>query len=131
MLEGGWFKTGDIGKVDFQGRLTLTGRSKRLIVTEAGKNVYPEKLEMLMERNPIIKEAGVFELEMKPACVLSMNGDNTVEQAREAIKNFNQLDSKHNQIARFALVEELPHTPLGKMALQQLPTLFNEHEVKR
>ena len=36
-LENGWFKTGDIGRIDDRGRVTLTGRSKRLIVTEAGK----------------------------------------------------------------------------------------------
>ena len=38
--------------------------------------------------------------------------------------------SKHNQITRFAVVEELPRTPLGKMALQELPGMFRENEVK-
>ena len=79
----------------------------------------------------MVKEAGVFELEMKPACVLSMNGDDPVEDAKQVMKAFNQQVSKHNQITRFALVEELPRTPLGKMALQQLPVLFADNEIER
>ena len=131
VLEDGWFKTGDIGTVDSQGNLTLTGRSKRLIVTEAGKNVYPEELETLLERDPLVKEAGVLEAEMKPVCVLAMEGDDPATEARRVLKEFNRLVSKHNQVTRFAIVDELPRTPLGKMALQELPRLFEQHEVKQ
>ena len=130
VLEDGWFKTGDIGKQDAEGRITLTGRSKRLIVTDAGKNVYPEELETLLERDPLVKEAGVVEADMKPVCVLSMDSDDAVASAKQTLKQFNQLVSAHNRITRFAIVEELPRTPLGKMALQKLPELFEEHECK-
>ncbi len=129
VLEDGWFKTGDIGHIDDQGRVTLTGRSKRLIVTEAGKNVYPEELETLLERDPIVKEAGVLELEMKPVCVLAMDGDNPAVDARKVLREYNTVVSRHNQITRVAVVEELPRTPLGKIALQELPAIFQEHEV--
>ncbi len=128
VMEDGWFRTGDIGRVDEQGRVTLTGRSKRLIVTEAGKNVYPEELETLLERNPMVKEAGVLEADMKPACVLSMHGEDPEAEARRMLKEYNALVSSHNRITRFAIVDELPRTPLGKMALQELPRIFNEHE---
>ena len=128
-MEDGWFKTGDIGRIDSEGRVTLTGRSKRLIVTEAGKNVYPEELETLLERNPVVKEAGVLEADMKPVCVLSMNGERPEDEARQALKEYNALVSRHNQITRFAVVDELPRTPLGKMALQELPRIFRDNEV--
>ncbi len=128
-LEDGWFKTGDIGRIDDQGRVTLTGRLKRLIVTEAGKNVYPEELETLLERDPAIKEAGVLEVDMRPACVLAMDGDDTAGEARRVIREFNALVSAHNRISRFAVVEELPRTPLGKIALQELPAIFEAHEI--
>jgi len=129
-LEDGWFKSGDIGRIDSAGRVTLTGRSKRLIVTEAGKNVYPEELETLLERDPMVREAGVIEVDLKPVCVLSMEGDDPEQEARRRLKEFNQIVSKHNQITRFAIVDELPRTPLGKMALQELPAMFARHEVK-
>jgi long-chain acyl-CoA synthetase len=127
----GWFKTGDLARIDKEGRVTLTGRSKRLIVTEAGKNVYPEELETLLERDPRLIEAGVLEVKEKPAVVLAMEGDNPVEVARDVLKVFNNFVSSHNQIKRFAVVDELPRTPLGKIALQRLPEVFAEHEVKK
>ncbi|MGI9309905.1 MAG: AMP-binding protein, partial [bacterium] len=133
-MRDGWFKSGDIGHLDTQGRIFLTGRSKRLIVTEAGKNVYPEELETLLERNPAIKEAGVLEVGMKPVCVLAMDGDDAAHaanEARAALADFNQLVSAHNRIARFAVVDELPRTPLGKIALQSLPAVFAANEAKR
>ncbi len=131
VLEHGWFRTGDIGHIDSQGRVTLTGRSKRLIVTEAGKNVYPEELETLLERDPIVKEAGVLEVDMKPVCVLAMDGGNAAAGARRVIRQYNTLVSAHNRITRVAAVDELPRTPLGKIALQELPAIFREHEIDR
>ena len=41
----GWFRTGDLGKLDNEGYLMLAGRAKNMIVTEGGKNVYPEEIE--------------------------------------------------------------------------------------
>ena len=124
VIEDGWFKTGDLARMDNQGNILLTGRSKRLIVTEAGKNIYPEDLEIQLERYPEVKEAGVFELEMRPAAVLAIEGDNKVKVAKEVIKKYNKVMSGHNQITKYALVDELPRTPLGKIALKNLPDAY-------
>ncbi|MFO1464242.1 MAG: AMP-binding protein [bacterium] len=48
-LVDGWLRTGDLGKLDASGHLKLVGRSKNMIVTEGGKNVYPEDIEIAFE----------------------------------------------------------------------------------
>ena len=53
-MEGEWFKTGDIGTLDDDGFLQITGRKKELIVTAGGKNVSPAALEDPIRANPII-----------------------------------------------------------------------------
>ncbi len=55
----GWLRTGDLGRVDKHGHLQLLGRKKNMIVTEEGKNVYPEDIEAAFEGLPV-KEFCVF-----------------------------------------------------------------------
>lgn len=56
----GYFNSGDIGYIDEKGFIYLTGRSKNVIVTQNGKNVYPEEIEMLLEKVDEIKEVFVY-----------------------------------------------------------------------
>jgi long-chain acyl-CoA synthetase len=55
----GWFKTGDLGAVDKEGYLTITGRKKEIIVTAGGKNVAPAVLEDQLRAHPLISQAMV------------------------------------------------------------------------
>ncbi|MBA8921150.1 AMP-dependent synthetase/ligase [Nesterenkonia jeotgali] len=55
----GWFHTGDVGTLDSDGCLTITGRKKEILVTAAGKNVSPAQLEDLMRADAIISQAVV------------------------------------------------------------------------
>ena len=55
----GWLKTGDLGRFDQAGHLILSGRKKNMIVTEEGKNIYPEDIEAVFESLPV-KEFCVF-----------------------------------------------------------------------
>ncbi len=130
VMREGWFNTGDLARIDAEGNVILTGRAKRLIVTEAGKNVYPEELETLLERFQEVKEAGVIEIDMRPAAVLAMGGADPVDAARGVLRRFNAAASGHNRISRFAVVDELPRTPLGKIALKALPEVFAAREVR-
>ncbi len=60
VLKDGWFHTGDIGKIDDQGYLYITGRCKSVIVTKNGKNIYPEEVEYYLNDNPLISESLVL-----------------------------------------------------------------------
>jgi long-chain acyl-CoA synthetase len=55
----GWLLTGDLGRFERHGHLQLFGRKKNMIVTEGGKNIYPEDIETIFDGLPV-KEYGVF-----------------------------------------------------------------------
>ena len=57
----GWFHTGDLGRLDEEGRLILSGRAKNVIVLETGKNVYPEEIEWELLNLPAVEEIMVYE----------------------------------------------------------------------
>lgn len=60
VLKNGWFYTGDLGYMDKDGYVYLTGRKKNVIIAKNGKNVYPEELEYHLSKVPFIQESMVW-----------------------------------------------------------------------
>ena len=98
-FEGEWFKTGDIGALDDEGYLTITGRKKEILVTAGGKNVAPAALEDPIRANPIVGQVVVcgdqkpfiaalitLDSEMLPVW-LNNNGEAGDMSLDEAVKN--------------------------------------------
>ncbi len=60
VLENGWLKTGDIGFIDEEGFLHISGRKKNVIIANNGKNVFPEEIEDILNRSPFILESLIY-----------------------------------------------------------------------
>ncbi|HTU40991.1 MAG TPA: long-chain fatty acid--CoA ligase [Candidatus Aquilonibacter sp.] len=69
-FEDGWFKTGDIGKIDADGFLSVTDRKKELIKTSGGKFIAPQPIESSLKLNPLVGTAVVVGDKRKFACAL-------------------------------------------------------------
>lgn len=60
VMKDGWFNTGDLGYKDKNGNYHITGRSKNIIVTSTGKNIYPEELELQLMKSTLVAECLVY-----------------------------------------------------------------------
>ena len=112
----GWLMTGDLGRLDAAGHLHLSGRKKNMIVTEEGKNIYPEDIESVFESLPV-KEFCVFAANYiwpkrsmvgeKLVLVLHLEtGQQFTEQLRQDINARNNRLLNYKRIHGVALLDE-------------------------
>lgn len=134
VLKDGWLYTGDLGKLDKKGFLTITGRRKEIIILPSGKNINPTLLERKLEELDLITESGIFFHKgfLHALIVPDMNivsqkkiSDLNIHFRKDILPQFNQQVTSYKRIMKFSLIEsELPRTRLGKLQRFKLPELF-------
>ena len=65
VIQEGWFYTGDLGYLDKEGNLFIRGRSKNVIIGASGENIYPEQIEAIINLNPFVLDALVFDMDSR------------------------------------------------------------------
>jgi malonyl-CoA/methylmalonyl-CoA synthetase len=116
--EDGWFKTGDVGKIDERGYVTIVGRSKDLIIS-GGYNVYPAEIEGYINEMPGVAESalvgvphpdfgevGVAVVILKPGA--GIDGEQIVARLKSQLANFKIPK-------RCFVVDQLPRNTMGKV----------------
>lgn len=123
-FEGGWFHTGDLGYMDEDGFVHITGRKKSVIVTKNGKNIFPEELESLIDNSEYVLESLVYGEDDDASgetilCALvvpnfeyikSVHGDNFSKdeikaKIEEAVKAVNERNPLYKYIRKFEVRE--------------------------
>ena len=92
----GWFHTGDMGRVDEQGRLSIVGRRKEMIVTPEGLNVFPEDVERVLHTIPGVRDAAVIGTDRVQAVLLLEAGadmDEIVHRANAELADHQKIRS--------------------------------------
>ncbi len=131
----GWFRSGDLGRLDKDGYVFVEGRLKELIVLGGGKKVFPEELEKLYGDSPFIREVAV--LERDGSLVALVVPDNAAIRAspntsidavvRVTLGEVAQRLPSHQRLSGYAIARQpLPRTRLGKYQRYVLPRLYHE-----
>jgi long-chain acyl-CoA synthetase len=120
ILQDGWFRTGDLGRLDDAGRLTIVGRTK-LVINFNGMKVFPYEVEDVLLRHPLVRECRVFpeahpSYGQLPCAEVVLSADADAPAATREIRAF-----CFRQLAAYKVPKEirsvaaLPRTPSGKI----------------
>ena len=142
MTEDGWFKTGDLAKIDEEGYITIIGRRNSMIVLSNGKNIDPETLEnrLIAKSDKLIKEVGIFNHQNKLAAIIipdllecrKRNINNVKTYIKNIVEDYNLSAHNYEKVLDYKVFEEeLPKTRVGKLRRFMLPNLYEQNVVKK
>ena len=122
-ISNGWLHTGDLGKLDDDGFVTITGRKKDLIIS-AGENIYPREIEEALAQHPKVKEVAVIGVkdevrgEVPKAFIILREGMSADEKE---LRHFCRESLASYKVPKyFELVADLPRSPTGKILKRML-----------
>ncbi len=119
--EEGWFHTGDIGEIDKDGFIRITGRIKNMIVLGGGKKIFPEEVEAVLETSKLIKELCVMSVKIK-----SGNKAGT-EEVGVVIVPADNIASKSDEELQKLLEDEVKELSANNLAPYKAPTVVVLH----
>ena len=149
VLEDGWFRTGDLAKIDEDGYIFICGRKKSVIVLKNGKNIFPEEMEALVNKIEGVKESFifgkqqsddkddikinvkiVFDREIMQEAYKVTTDDEIYKVLAEKVKEVNQIMPKYKAIRGILISEEpLLKTTTSKIKRQaNLEIIENENK---
>ena len=121
----GWFRTGDLGRMDADGYLRVEGRISTMLVLEGGENLAPETLEEIYAECDEIDEAGIFQREGKLVALVvpdeSLPADDAKRRVGKALERIGDNLPSYQRLSDFKLTSRaLPRTRLGKIRRHEL-----------
>ncbi|RPI44567.1 MAG: cyclohexanecarboxylate-CoA ligase [Betaproteobacteria bacterium] len=120
----GWFMSGDLGRLDERGNLSIIGRKKDLII-RGGHNIFPSRIENLMLRHPAVVKAAAFPIADRRlgerVCLAVIVRDGTVLDADAALEHLDREGlSKFDMPEFFLAMDAFPLTASGKILKREL-----------
>ncbi len=129
-IRDGWLRTGDIGNMDSNGRITITDRQKDMILV-SGFNVYPNEIEAVLQSMPEILECGVVGVpneksgERVKAVIVKKDPSLTVEQVKAFCR---QNLTGYKMPKEIVFVDSIPKTPVGKILRRELKSISGSNK---
>lgn len=130
---GEWLRTGDIGRIDEEGNLWITGRSKFVIVLDSGEKIHPDEVEEKIELSPLVQDVMVMARKMRgkmmPVALVYPNYDEltarlgagvSIDDIQRAVES--EVDAMQADIAQYKRVAEviLTDEPLPRTAIRKI-----------
>jgi len=96
--EDGWFKTGDLGTINKEGRLFIRGREKNLILGSNGENIYPEEIESILNENEYVAESIIMDMGKELVAMIYLNADKLAQEIKHLKLPLQKVDEYKSNI---------------------------------